>query len=764
MSFFPRSLPKLIIAAMLPLAAAPALATLADQTLYWDPSGSNTQRTGGSGTWNTSPVNSWYEGEDTTRVTWVTGTGGTIASYWNLVFGGEGQTEPYTVTTNLSDTLAAGAAGDLKTFRVLFEGDYLLTKSTTQTNVSRIGGSGNYGHIEVSVAEGKTLEIQAGTDTGGVNRIAFRSAATNSSVPSITLTGGGTFDLGLQADIVQEHSNGQVRIGTPGASPTVNLGATATLTTPRLQVASGTVNLNEALATISGATSARGNSAIIIGGAGSATDGFTPATVNLNGGLLTAVPGVLRIDTNNEDRPWGMGAHGVAFAANPVSSSITSFNDYVGGTFNLNGAELVTTNLFANPFATEVVTARFVFNGGTLRVAAAATQDHLDQFIFGFGSSATHGVEITTAGAVIDTGAIDPATTNGIAVASSGLTGEGGLTKLGANTLRLDGTNTYTGPTRVSGGALLLGGSGSLASAVEVEAGATSGGAGTFGGAVTVRTGGAFVADGFATAQAPVIFENGVTMTVRLGSRTEYGRVSAHEGLAIGDANLVIDLRHQPVGASVYVLVDNRGGANSVTGQFRRNGTPLNEGDTFVVEQAVDPADPEAGTYLQEFLFTYAYAGGGFENSVALIATGEAPPQGDYATWRMDRFGSDTSPDGEPAFQPIGQPVPNLLLHALGLDLIGIVAEGLPQAEGEGTLRFTRRSTLATRLVVEATDDLASGNWTPIATLESGEGSWSGEATVDEVPIGTELLDVTITDSGTSTTGARFLRVRAELP
>jgi hypothetical protein len=70
----------------------------------------------------------------------------------------------------------------------------------------------------------------------------------------------------------------------------------------------------------------------------------------------------------------------------------------------------------------------------------------------------------------------------------SGGTGAWGVTKSGGGSLFLDGANTYTGPTDVAGGALVVGGS--VASPITVESGASLGGAGTTTNSVTVNSGG----------------------------------------------------------------------------------------------------------------------------------------------------------------------------------------------------------------------------------------------------------------------------------
>jgi MYXO-CTERM domain-containing protein len=126
------------------------------------------------------------------------------------------------------------------------------------------------------------------------------------------------------------------------------------------------------------------------------------------------------------------------------------------GTINLNGGALITPQIQRG-----TGTGKFNFNGGTLKAAA---------------SSATFMQGLTSA-SVMSSGAFINDAGFGITIAQpllSGVSNDGGLTKMGAGTLTLTAAETYVGATKVNFGALTLATGASLTStSVTVAAGAT---------------------------------------------------------------------------------------------------------------------------------------------------------------------------------------------------------------------------------------------------------------------------------------------------
>ncbi|MFO1491416.1 MAG: autotransporter-associated beta strand repeat-containing protein [Kiritimatiellia bacterium] len=197
-------------------------------------------------------------------------------------------------------------------------------------------------------------------------------------------------------------------------------------------------------------------------------------TVNINGGSLntagTLATGWITLGQNaGATAVWN---HNAGTVATPTVW--TTYN--AAGTYNLNGGILATSG-FSKGSGAGV----FNFNGGTLKASGA--------FTLGGGNVTT--AQVRNGGAVIDSNGQSATISQGLI--HSGIGGDnatdGGLTKTGAGSLTLSGSNSYTGTTTVSQGTLLLNGSTASAGLINVSALATLGGSGS-GGNVTVADNG----------------------------------------------------------------------------------------------------------------------------------------------------------------------------------------------------------------------------------------------------------------------------------
>ena len=172
-----------------------------------------------------------------------------------------------------------------------------------------------------------------------------------------------------------------------------------------------------------------------------------PGSIVLNGGEVD-VTGVIDL-TRNAQRP----ANNTAYAE--------KFGIW------LNGGILKAENIMMT--ATAATSPQLVFNGGTYMPYGAAAENRTMQ-----GLAKTY---VSTNGAVVSTENLPADTTYTIAqnlLTDPALSGaaDGGLVKKGAGTLALTGANTFTGPTVVQEGTLVVTNTDALSSSVEVAGGA----------------------------------------------------------------------------------------------------------------------------------------------------------------------------------------------------------------------------------------------------------------------------------------------------
>ena len=157
-----------------------------------------------------------------------------------------------------------------------------------------------------------------------------------------------------------------------------------------------------------------------------------------------------------------------------------------------------------------------------------------------------------------------------------------GLTKDGAGTLVLSGTNNYTGLTTVTGGTLLVGGS--IAGSVSVSNTATLGGSGSIAGALgvsgTLESGGAS-SIGKLSASGGTTFNSGSTFAYDMNSTALSADILVTGALSLlGTVNLNLrDLVSGTYAANTtFSLIQYAGELSG--GFFTYNGTPLTGGNT----------------------------------------------------------------------------------------------------------------------------------------------------------------------------------------
>ena len=345
--------------------------------------------------------------------------------------------------------------------------------STTYSGL--IGGTGSLGNIGLIVAGGG-LQNLAGSNnyTGGtqVTGGTLQLGNANAIGTGALAANGGVFDLAEFSVTVPSFSGASGTVTTSVAQP-VTLAVSQTGSTAfggALQNGAGVLSLafsggNGGRLNLYGVNTYSGSTHILAGtlqlGSSTALNGASAVTIDngslldlnafragigaLNGsGYVNNVAGygtsVLTLGNGNASGSFSGTIQnstpngGLALVKTGSGTQYLSLaNTYNGGTTLSAG----TLNFTALALGTGSIT----FNGGTLQYAAGNTQDVSPAIASLSGYSA-----------LIDTNS------NTVAF-GSGLSGNGGLTKLGAGMLTLNGTSTYTGTTLVSAGTLQLGSS-----------------------------------------------------------------------------------------------------------------------------------------------------------------------------------------------------------------------------------------------------------------------------------------------------------------
>jgi len=297
--------------------------------------------------------------------------------------------------------------------------------------IGRNGGSGTFNMTGGTVTK---------PNTGGNFMIGSRDGTTGTR--GTLNQSGGTILCGSEYWIGEAQNNAAAAVGTNNISGTATLIVSNWIAIGR-EGAIGVLNLSGGSVTKLGTS---GSNIEIGNGTGSS------GTINQTGGAFN--------NTISETR-LGTGAPGIwnmsGGTANLAGLVFCNNSGCTNGTLNLNGGLITATEIRANQTGAANVST-LNWNGGTIAAGNGANANFLHNLTR---------ANVQSGGAIINSG------TNIINVSQALLdgTGGGGLTKTGNGTLRLNGVNTYTGPTLVGAGT--LGGTGTIAGPVNVASGAT---------------------------------------------------------------------------------------------------------------------------------------------------------------------------------------------------------------------------------------------------------------------------------------------------
>ncbi|MEI6073075.1 MAG: autotransporter-associated beta strand repeat-containing protein [Verrucomicrobiae bacterium] len=325
-----------------------------------------------------------------------------------------------------SDTNIGGSNGTL-TLGGIVSGTFNLTKVGTDTLI--------FGNVANTFGTGKTFTIVAGTVQLG--NAASLGAATN----AVSLRDGAALDLYGQT---VANTNALTLNGTG-----ISSGGALTNTSATGASYAGLITLGSASSIIAGSGNITISNVATIAGP---TFGLTLGGA-YNGSLASIIGTTTGSLTKQDAGTWTLSGANTYTGATTISAGTLKLG--VAGalgnaTTHTSGVTVSATGaLDLNGFTPTATTVALTLNGSGVSNGGALTNS---------GSAATYGgtVALATASTIGATSSSSSITLTGV------ISGAGGLTKVGADTLYLNGNNTFTGNVTINGGEVRLGNAGAL--------------------------------------------------------------------------------------------------------------------------------------------------------------------------------------------------------------------------------------------------------------------------------------------------------------
>ena len=464
-------------------------------------------------TWSGSNSTTWTDGAN-----WVGGTApDNSLTTDTAVFDSATYTnQPNSTTARSIAGITIGANSGAVTINTLTTGNRLAIGSGGITMES---GAGSL-TVGVETLDGVLVNANQTWTNDSASALGWNSMSTTGNLGAVTLTLSGTGSGGFSQ-----------------LQNTISQGTNTTLAIVVDYSGAGTVSMIRATNTYSGGLTIKQGTVLVNQndgtGAGTVTLGFNGGTANAT--LTSANVGTARsyasafvlatghtgnLTIASTGAPTGTTSYGATFTGG-VTGTNNLIVDATSSNANQNSIQFTTSglnftgNLTKTGDKTAALGAANTFNGIALVEAGTLRLDHvnaLQNATLDTGTSGAQAVTFNLVGAntynlgglqgadalAIGNNTISVGANNASTTFSAVISGTGGnLTKVGSGTLTLSGSNSYTGATNVSAGALLLSSAGSIAagSAVIVQSAAAIGGDGTINGNLTLDSGAKFVFD-----------------------------------------------------------------------------------------------------------------------------------------------------------------------------------------------------------------------------------------------------------------------------